>query len=70
MTEIMEATWAESMPNDDGDQRYWRVTSGATAYRQDGRLVGVTVTRITVQRDLPGPLHNAAGVGFALPEKG
>lgn len=84
--EIMEAAWAESRPDQDGESRFWAV--GKPIWT--GKAHGPAVTRITVQQDLPGlhcnmrrvciwigetmvveaPLHSLALVGYAIPEGG
>jgi hypothetical protein len=79
----MEATWAETLPDSDGESRLWAIGKPA-----DWRVKnGPKVTRITIQQDLPGlhcnlrrvciwsdetlvaeaPLHNLQAVGYALP---
>lgn len=49
---VMEAVWAECLPGADGESRFWAV--GQQTWLPGGHCP--TVTRITVQQDLPG-LH-------------
>lgn len=49
---VMEAVWVESIPDSEGTTRFWKV--GNTILGWEGS--SGTITRITVQQDLPG-LH-------------
>lgn len=81
--EIMEADWAESLPDQDGESRFWRVGQGIWT----GKSHGPAITRITVQQDLPGlhcnmrrvcvwigdvmvveaPVHSLSAIGYPIP---
>jgi hypothetical protein len=54
-SETREAQWVEGIP-DDGECRWYRVGAVAASRMVDGVWIKHPVTRITVQRDLPG-LH-------------
>lgn len=84
--EIIEAEWAETQLDQDGESRFWQV--GRPIWTRKAH--GPAVTRITVQQDLPGlhcnmrrvciwigdkmvveaPLHSLAAVGYPIPEGG
>lgn len=52
MSDIIDALWAETAPDVDGDPRFWKV--GGSIWNGSG--YGGPITRITVQKDEPG-LH-------------
>lgn len=80
---VMEAAWAETLPDHDGDAGFWKVGGEIWNGPYSRRI-----TRITVQQDLPGlhcnlrrvcvwvgdvlaaeaPLHSLAAVGYPVPE--
>ena len=51
MTEVIEAAWAETGPDADGECHFWRV--GKPFYNLASASKPI-ITRITVQHDLPG----------------
>lgn len=53
MTDAIEAAWAETGPDADGDCHFWSV---GKQFYNPGSVDRPTITRITVQEDLPG-LH-------------